>query len=739
MAPPDPIPYADGGEYLDDVLILAALRLHREVLITRALRGDGRQESFLGLFLSDRDVEALLSEIHGTDGPDPQAGGGAAEVVEGRLRGHARQVESRVRATSRPLPPQRLAERVGLSNVESDLLLYLVAAEVDDRFGRAYGYLHDDVARKRLSGGLAYRLMGGGLGSLAGFRALLHPRAPLLRERLVVMPAEGGAGSIPLLERPLRAEDAVVDFLLGSPVGDRSLQGIVESGDLAPEPTYRPSVESVLPALTAGAGVVALSPIRDADVDLWVATLGRALGLRVLALDWRGLMGADPFHRRTLVDRALREARLHGGLLHLNHLEAADEESLRSVAPMVRGVVCLSGRKERAWSEVGLHVLEVEPPPLKTASRARRWELALNRRLGDEPASGVSPAGSPGAGTSRSSTPAAVSSAAGALAVSYPFPVRDMETVVQGSVELPAAHDPEALEATVAAACRRLAARRMEGAASRVVTPFRFEDLVLPESTLELLEELVLYHRHGGTVLDEWGLGSRFHQARGNATLFVGPSGTGKTMAASVVANELGLELFRVDLSGVVSKYIGETEKNLDRVFDAASRSRVVLFIDEADALFGKRSEVKDAHDRYANIEVSFLLQKMEEHDGIAVLASNLGQNIDEAFLRRIRAVIEFPMPDTPHRLRLWERLPSSGAPLHEDLDLPFLAERFELSGGHIRNCILSGAVHAAATGSPIGMKHLLKAVGREYAKMGRPMSRAAFGPWWGAVRKGTS
>jgi SpoVK/Ycf46/Vps4 family AAA+-type ATPase len=231
----------------------------------------------------------------------------------------------------------------------------------------------------------------------------------------------------------------------------------------------------------------------------------------------------------------------------------------------------------------------------------------------------------------------------------------------------------------------------MEGAARKVTTGFRFEDLVLPDATLEMLRELTLHQRHAGTVLSDWGLGLRFHQAHGNSALFLGPSGTGKTMAASVIANELGLELFRVDLSGVVSKYIGETEKNPDRVFDAASRSRVVLFIDEADALFGKRSEVKDAHDRYANIEVSFLLQRMEEYDGVAVLASNLGQNIDEAFLRRIRSVIEFPMPGASDRLRLWQRLVATDAPLDGDVDLPFLAERFELSGGHIRNCILSG------------------------------------------------
>ncbi|TVR60028.1 MAG: ATP-binding protein [Gemmatimonadales bacterium] len=703
------IPYGSDQEYLDDVLALASLRLHREVLLTRALRGEGRQESFLGLFLTDREVETLLSEIHGVGAPDPRTGAVAAGAVEARLAAHARTVEARVRATPHALPPQRLAEHFGLSNVQSDLILYLFAAEVDQRFGRVYGYLHDDVGRKRLSGALAYRLLGRAVGSLARFRALLHPRSPLVRERLMVVGEEGTGEGLPLMERPLSIEDPVVDLLLGSPRMDRSLTGLLEVVEIPPEPGYRSSVEALRRALPETGGTVALSLTRDADGDLWAATLGEVLGLRVLAMDWRGMEGIDGPRRRTLMDRALREARLHGGLLHLRHLEDAADGALRELAPLLRGVVCLSSRRDRPWSEVGLRVLEVAPPPLSVEARSRHWARALN---GGVPV-------------------------ARALATAYPFPVRDMETAVRSSVELSGARDDAELEAAASAACRRLAARRMEGAATRVHTPFRFTDLVLPESTMELLEELVLHHRHSATVLDDWGLARRFHQSRGSSTLFVGPSGTGKTMAASVVANELGLELFRVDLSGVVSKYIGETEKNLERVFDAASRSRVVLFIDEADALFGKRSEVKDAHDRYANIEVSFLLQKMEEYDGIAVLASNLGQNIDEAFLRRIRAVIDFPMPDAPHRLRLWERLHASDAPVHDDVDLPFLAERFELSGGHIRNCILSGAVHAAAAGSPIGMEHLLRAVGREYAKIGRPISRTAFGPWWSAVRKG--
>src|SRR5690606_34194317 len=285
-------------------------------------------------------------------------------------------------------------------------------------------------------------------------------------------------------------------------------------------------------------------------------------------------------------------------------------------------------------------------------------------------------------------------------------------------------------------ACRQLVGERMRDVAQRIDTPFDFGDLVLPPLTMLALTELVERQANTTTVFQGWGLGSIFRQSEGCAVLFVGPSGTGKTMAASVVANELGLDMYRVDLSGVVSKYIGETEKNLERIFSCAAQSEVVLFIDEADALFGKRSEVKDAHDRYANIEVSYLLQKMEEHKGAVVLASNFCQNIDDAFFRRFSAVVEFNPPKAEDRLRIWEKLQQTRTPLADNVDLRFLAERFELSGGHIKNCIMTAAFQAAAQAEPLNMTMLIRAISREYAKLGKPISKNSFGDYYAAVRR---
>jgi SpoVK/Ycf46/Vps4 family AAA+-type ATPase len=228
--------------------------------------------------------------------------------------------------------------------------------------------------------------------------------------------------------------------------------------------------------------------------------------------------------------------------------------------------------------------------------------------------------------------------------------------------------------------------------------------------------------------MGEWGFDRKLSFGKGVNALFAGPSGTGKSMAAEIVAGELGLDLYRIDLSGVVSKYIGETEQNLDRVFRAAEGSNAILFFDEADALFGKRSEVRDSHDRYANIEISYLLQKMEEYEGVAILATNLRQNLDESFVRRLAFTIHFPFPDEADRRRIWSGIWPAEAPLARDVDPDFLSRQFKLTGGNIKNIALAAAFLAAQNGGMVTMSHLLQATRREFQKLGKTSMPAELG-----------
>lgn len=276
------------------------------------------------------------------------------------------------------------------------------------------------------------------------------------------------------------------------------------------------------------------------------------------------------------------------------------------------------------------------------------------------------------------------------------------------------------------AAVRRLAAGRLEQLTRRVRPTRQWDDIVLSPERRILLRSIVDRARVDVTVFDEWGYSAT--PSRGLVALFSGPSGTGKTLAAEIIAGELGLDLFKLDLSSVVSKYIGETEKHLDELFDAAGAGNAVLFFDEADSLFGKRSEVRDARDRYANIEVSYLLQRLESYDGVVIMATNFEKNVDEAFLRRIHVRIAFAVPAEAEREMIWRQALPSSAPVSADVDVAWLARQFDFAGGAIRNAALTAAFIAAAAGTDITMACVVEAVVREYRKLGRLITAKDFG-----------
>ncbi len=289
----------------------------------------------------------------------------------------------------------------------------------------------------------------------------------------------------------------------------------------------------------------------------------------------------------------------------------------------------------------------------------------------------------------------------------------------------------DAVGGDVDAAVRRLASGPLEHLTRRITPTRGWDDIVVSPERLALLQSIVDRYQHGHTVYDSWGFTAT--PSRGLVALFSGPSGTGKTLASEIIAGALGLDVFKLDLSSVVSKYIGETEKNLEQIFDAASAGNMVLFFDEADSLFGKRSEVKDARDRYANIEVSYLLQRLEAYDGLVVMATNFEKNVDEAFLRRIHVRVEFAMPGVEERTRIWQyNLPAS-APV-DGVDVGWLAEHFELSGAGIRNAAIQAAFAAAASGTDVTMETAVRGVAAEFRKAGRLLKSADFGEYFSVV-----
>jgi len=293
--------------------------------------------------------------------------------------------------------------------------------------------------------------------------------------------------------------------------------------------------------------------------------------------------------------------------------------------------------------------------------------------------------------------------------------------------------DPENGHVTMTdlySACRLQSNRKLVTLAQKITPHYKWDDIVLPSDRLEQLKEICNYVKYRSLVYDEWGFDSKLSMGKGLNALFAGPSGTGKTMAAEIMTGELGLDLYKIDLSSVVSKYIGETEKNLARIFAEAETSNSILFFDEADALFGRRSEVRDSHDRYANIEISYLLQKMEEYVGVVILATNFRRNMDDAFVRRMHFTIEFPFPNENDRRRIWKRIWPDDMPRSPELDLDFMAGRFEVAGGSIRNIALAAAFLAADDGRVVNISHLIRATQREYQKMGKVIMGNEFGEY---------
>ena len=378
------------------------------------------------------------------------------------------------------------------------------------------------------------------------------------------------------------------------------------------------------------------------------------------------------------------------------------------------GLVILVG--QQPWTAIAyppLKLITVIFPPLDVSQRQLGWQIYLTQagiqlehvdvqRLGDR------------FQLSHSQIAAAVATACDRA---------DWRNATQTSESTAVLASSQPTVEDLFAAARSLSGNDLAIVAQKVESGYTWKDIVLAEDALTQLQEICqrVVYRH--TVFDQWGFSSKLFHGRGVTVLFAGSSGTGKTLAAGIVANELKLDLYKIDLSGVVSKYIGETEKNLDRIFRAATAANAILFFDEADALFGKRSEVRDSHDRYANLEISYLLQKMEEFEGIAILATNLRQNLDEAFIRRLAFTIHFPFPEVEDRRRIWEGMFPAQVPLADDIDFDFLANQFKFSGGSIKNVALAAAFLAAAEGGVVTMVHLLQATRREYQKMGKVLS----------------
>jgi hypothetical protein len=692
------------------------LMLHRRILWLRKHWQSDSLGNTLGMIITDKEADWLLT------GSDPileasfyEEDSQAALItrsiaaMDQELKAHGGEME---RAHTPPAL-EIMGRLFGLTPFEKDVLILCLAPSLDPAFERLYGYVQDDVNRKYPTIHLALALFSPAHdASISEAKTVFHLDAPLRRFSLIAL-GSGQSNHTMAATCALAVDERVVNYLHGMNRIDSRLDGLVAPIPPMPvSPSHEAIIEQLLRIYCNKRNtwpVLDLIGPPHAGKQALAGHLCNCLGL--------GL-------NRLLPDRLPPAADERGHIYRLLAREAVlmpmgfyvDTDPLpndgQSAQPMIEEIlkhlsafIFLGGA--RHWQSTR-PTLAIRMTRADRESQAALWRQVLEN------------------------IPHRLDGHVEEIVQQFDFGPQAIVNAVTAARSR-ARLENEGKDAPLAPedlwqACRDQAGAQLDDLAQRIVPCYGWEDIVLPQDTLCQLKEIAAQVALRHMVYETWGFGAKLSRGRGISALFAGPSGTGKTMAAEILANHLDLDLFRIDLAGVVSKYIGETEKNLKKVFDAAEQSGSILFFDEADALFGKRTEVKDSHDRYANIEVNYLLQRMEDFRGLAILATNRKSALDRAFLRRLRFLVDFPFPNAESRKTIWQKVFPKEATT-TGLEIAALT-RMEISGGNIRNIALNAAFLAADEQQTIGMAHVMRAARREYAKIDKMMSEGEFGAY---------
>jgi SpoVK/Ycf46/Vps4 family AAA+-type ATPase len=682
--------------------LMPALRrldaLLRRVLQATQAAGGVRAAGLQGLYLSPEDALGLLA-----DGP-----GAPFESAD-------------TAALSESSRLTQLQQRFGLTPFEIDIVLIALAPELDLRYERIYGFLQDDLSRRWASVDLALNLRCASAEQKIARLADFGIGAPLIRQGILHLVADPSQTQPPLLAHYLKVDAQLLDALLDRRGIDRRLAGFCRYCE--PGPTlaslYLPDERKCALLTLARRAMAMQQPLHlqfhgpNGSGRLTTArALARELGLNVLRVELSKLDDTGPTDFTEAMRTVCREAWLKRSMIYVDHYEALRPEDmarLHEVLAPAGGIVVLATVTPLALDAdaVPPDLIGVAFGPLDHPQREQCWRANLDRLALRAEASDIEALAGRFRLTAGQIARAAAHGACLALWRTAGAARTDAGTLAPTRSEL-------------FAAARAQSGSALAGVTRKIEPRQAWGDVVLPPDQLQQMREICTQALLRQQVYGAWGFDRKLSLGKGLIALFAGPPGTGKTMSAQVIATELQLDLYQIDLSQVVSKYIGETEKQLDRIFNAAEGANAILFFDEADALFGKRSEVKDAHDRYANIEIGYLLQKMEEYEGVAILATNLRQNLDDAFLRRMQFIVDFPFPDEELRRAIWRVTFPREAPLADDVDFSILAREVKLAGGSIKNIALAASFHAAADGTTIGMAQLARAARREHQKLGR-------------------
>ena len=719
-------PFQNSWEHLAAELAHLDLLLRREVLRWRRGLPKQSQDIFKTVYITDDEIDQLLGDTSNATSADYSQ----LEVIESAVAANRAEIERRKEASLKQgiyLSLPQLTKLFRLMPGEEQIVMICFAPEFELKYERVYAYLQDDISRRRVSVDLILRLLCSSIEERIQFRTFLSPQSILFSTQ-VLRYHDTDEQHLPA--RTIKLDDQISNFLLGLGSTDNEIANcarIFNPEDAKPALDMPDERRSRLSEITVNHFqgqpqsklIFHLHGREGLGKKSLAAGICDQLRVLMLVVDVRELLERSQQVETTL-RKIFRESILRPAAIYLDHFDKLLEDEARSNSILRALVNCIDDFSwltfigtEKAWEPAGIfqqhRFFTVELPLPDVSARAELWRVMAEWR-------GIN----------------LDASSCAELAAKFrlnPGQMRSALITARDQAHL-RGDESNITIGDVYTGCRAQSNQRL-GKLSRKLKPsFTWSDIVLPANSMTQLYEICGQMQHRQIVYGSWGFGEKHSLGLGLCVLLFGPSGTGKTMAVEIMANELQLDVYKIDLSTVVSKYIGETEKNLNRLFNEAETSNAILFFDEADALFGKRSEVKDAHDRYANIEINYLLQRMEEFQGLAILATNQRKNIDEAFFRRMHFAVEFPFPDQADRLAIWKHHFPASAPVSNDIDFNFLAGQFNVAGGNIKNIVVNAAFLAAANSGVISMRQLVQATRREFQKIGRLCTDADFAPY---------
>lgn len=728
--------YKNNIEHIYDELYLADLIIYSEVLRFRS-QNDVQESELRGLYISESEIDELLKGSYSGEarGPlDLEINGNyldeynKAKVAIENLSGHiTKKIDSSLRMGVR-LNLLELSSYYELSTHELEILSICLVHQINTKYSKLFSYLQNDVTKKNPTVELLLNLTCSNFEEKIYARDFFSPQSPLFKNHLLEFVDRHNDQQKPLLLREVRMNNRITGFLLDSQYVDDMLKNISR--------IYKPRVsftELVLPEKITNQFTNFISYFKSSSENVErnfvfsfygnygiqkeevAAAICKEIDLPMMVVDLAALYHSQiPFEHG--VDMAMRESNIlpagiffkNGDAIFNNRPEDAymreylvkllDEHSWLSFVDTVEQLGVQGKFNSQKFVEVELLI-----PDYK--GRKELWDRYLKDIAYDEEINVKE------------------------LSGKYNLTGGQIKEAVSTASTFALWRSPDDVKITgedLIDACHLHSNQRLNDLAKRIKPRYTWNDIILPQEKISLLKEISSMVKYKHVVYEEWGFGGKLALGKGISALFHGEPGTGKTMACDIIAKELEMDLYKIDISTIISKYIGETEKNLNKIFTEAESSNAILFFDEADSIFGKRTEVKDSHDRYSNIEVSYLLQKIDEYNGIVVMATNYAQNIDEAFERRLHFSINFPFPDEESRLRIWKNIFPKAMPLGDDVDLELLAKKMEIAGGNIKNIALCAAFYAAENDKMVRMEHVTRACKREYDKMGRLWSNVA-------------